>query len=597
MSAPFKELEAKYHKMWQEEKKRYNQIANLRLVVLILAGYMTYLVIKSPKQLLWIIGAGASFAIFFYLLYKHQKIKDQMDYYESMENVNKKYSMRMTKEWHGFRDRGDEFEIDSHPYALDLDIVGPQSLFQKINTTHTWHGRKLLSESLLENHFTEEIIGERQKAIKELLNDLDFCQKVEGITSRRKKGIEEPKKLLEYATDTENFIEERWLKALIKGLPYPLIVLVVLSFITPYSWIKTLTTVLIIATYGLVVFYMPRISKVKEILMSMLYDLQEYVGILDVIKDKEFNSSYLKEQTECLFKDEQNALNCLKELEHISNLAHITYQPIVAILLNGLMVWDLQVILKAENWRKKYGASIESYLKAIGEVESLISLSVIGHIESDVHFPLVSMEGQYIEAQVLGHPLIEQQVRVCNDVQLRDEIFVITGSNMSGKTTFMRTLGISLILAYSGAPVVAKNLKCSKMNLATSMRIRDDLSHGISTFYAELTRIKEIIEAGKDKGKQCFLIDEIFRGTNSGDRIIGSISVVKALSKYGSIGAITTHDMELCKLGEEKGVSNYHFEEQYGEDTIKFDYKLRKGHSTTTNAKYLMKMVGIEVIE
>ena len=594
---PFEQLEQKYHGLWEEEKKKYNTLANLRMLAIFIAGYMTYLTIRNPEQLLFIIGAGVSFGVFCYLIYKHQKVKEKMDYYASMEAVNKRYSMRLTKEWHNFTDKGEEFMDANHPYALDLDIVGPESLFQKINTTHTWYGRKHLVKALLHNDLKEETIIERQKAIKELLNDLDFCQKVEGATSRRKKSIEEPKKLLNYAKDATYYIHNKWLRSIIKGLPFIIILLLVLSFITSLGWLKSLTALLIIATYGFVIFFAPRISKTKEMLMGILYDLKEYVGILKVLEEKTFTSPYLKEQVDCLFKNEYNALGCLKELEHISNLAHITYQPIVAIVLNGLMVWDLQVILKIEKWRKHYGDQIEKYLEAIGEIESLISLSVIGHIESDANFPLVSQKGQYIEGTNIGHPLIEEGVRVCNDIELKDEIFVITGSNMSGKTTFMRTIGVSLVLAYSGAPIIGKTLRCSKMNIATSMRIRDDLSHGISTFYAELTRIKEIIEAAKTKGNQCFLIDEIFRGTNSADRIIGSMSVVKALSACGSIGAITTHDMELCQLSSEKGVTNYHFEEHYANDTIHFDYKLRKGHSTTTNAKYLMKMVGIEVIE
>lgn len=594
---PFEQLEQKYHSLWEEEKKKYNTLANLRMLVMIVIGCMIYLAIKSPKPFLFILGGGACFAVFCYLIYKHQKVKEMMDYYASMEVVNRRYSMRLTKEWHTFKDKGEEFMDPNHPYALDLDIVGPESLFQKINTTHTWYGRQHLAHALLHNDLDEGIISDRQKAIKELLNDLDFCQKVEGATSRRKKSIEEPKKLLDYAKDGAYYVHNKWLRNLIKGLPFVIIPLVALSFITSLGWLKSLTAFLIIATYGFVIFFAPRISKTKEMLMGILYDLKEYVGILKVLEEKTFTSPYLKAQVECLFKDKYNALQCLKELEHISNLAHITYQPIVAILLNGLMVWDLQVILKVEKWRKHYGDQVEKYLEAIGEIESLISLSVIGHIEKEANFPLVSQEGQYIEGINIGHPLIEAGVRVCNDIELKDEIFVITGSNMSGKTTFMRTIGISLVLAYSGAPIIGKTLKCSKMNIATSMRIRDDLSQGISTFYAELTRIKEIIEAAKTTGNQCFLIDEIFRGTNSADRIIGSMSVVKALSACGSIGAITTHDMELCQLNSEKGVINYHFEEHYANDTIHFDYKLRKGHSTTTNAKYLMKMVGIDVIE
>ncbi len=224
-----------------------------------------------------------------------------------------------------------------------------------------------------------------------------------------------------------------------------------------------------------------------------------------------------------------------------------------------------------------------------------MSLAVLIHIDENVTLPTINPRGAKIEAQELGHPLINRDVRVNNDLSMKENIFIITGSNMSGKTTFLRTIGINLVLAYVGAPVFSKKMECSLLDIYTSMRITDDLKNGISTFYGELIRIKEIIEGGKNNKNMIFLIDEIFRGTNSKDRITGAEAVIKNLSKAGVIGALTTHDLELCSLSEHSGIKNYHFSEYYKENKIYFDYKLKVGRSNTTNAKYLMRIVGIEI--
>lgn len=216
-----------------------------------------------------------------------------------------------------------------------------------------------------------------------------------------------------------------------------------------------------------------------------------------------------------------------------------------------------------------------------------------------MEFSYICWTGISFTALDIGHPLIVETKNVRNDIEIKNNICVITGSNMSGKTTLLRTIGINLVLAYCGAPVCASKMECSIMDLFTSMRINDDLNSGISTFYAELLRIKMLIDFSHKQQDMIFLIDELFRGTNSRDRIIGATSVVKNLSKDWIIGLISTHDFELCNLENEIDgkIVNYHFTESYINNKIQFDYTLRSGRCTTTNAKYLMKMVGIELYD
>lgn len=597
MEEKFQERIDQYRLLWEGENKIYGRIANLRLVVLLASLYMTYLLVKMQGQLMVLVITVIFYGGFIYLVYKHQKIKEKLEYYESMKRINEKYVKRMNGEWHAFEDRGEELIDEAHPYALDLDLVGERSLFQKVNTTHTWHGRKKLAQALLEPSFAEAQIIERQKAVKELMQDLDFCQKVEGATAKRKKAAQNPQKLLSYAKEDESFLKSKVWRKLTVILPWVVIGALALGYILDIHLFITVALILMFANYGFQFFYASYIGQIKGILGTVVYELNAYVHILEVLKEKNFISPYLQAHYALLFEDETNALSALKSLEKISSRANITYQPIVGIPLDAIWLWDLKVVFALEDWRRTYGNLIEDYLEAIGEVESLISLTVLGHVEEQISFPLVGAEGKFIKGKGIGHPLISEEVRVCNDIKMDHEIFVITGSNMSGKTTFLRTIGINLVLAYAGAPVLAHQLNCSMMKIYTSMRIRDDLTHGISTFYAELTRIKQIIDAAKVNDQMLFLIDEIFRGTNSADRIIGATSVVKALDSYGSIGAITTHDMELCQLKETADVTNYHFSETYTEDTIKFDYCIKEGPSTTTNAKYLMKMVGIDLVQ
>jgi DNA mismatch repair ATPase MutS len=293
-----------------------------------------------------------------------------------------------------------------------------------------------------------------------------------------------------------------------------------------------------------------------------------------------------------------HATNSIKKLEHIAEAIDVRYNIISYGLFNFLLLWDYHCVFALEAWKKQHGKLLKRWLLAIAYFEAAASLANISRLNPTWNFPVLTDRLGFAGKQI-GHPLLDANERVGNDFTLNKGLGIITGSNMSGKTTMLRTVGINLVLAYAGAPVCAEKLDCSVMHIMTSMRISDDLGNGISTFYAELLRIKKIIQQANIKQPMIFLIDEIFRGTNSNDRITGALSVLRNLNKDWVIGLISTHDFELCGLEQEAGIeaANYHFLESYQAGEIQFDYKIRQGRCYSTNARYLMKMVGIELIE
>jgi DNA mismatch repair ATPase MutS len=251
-----------------------------------------------------------------------------------------------------------------------------------------------------------------------------------------------------------------------------------------------------------------------------------------------------------------------------------------------------------EAWKEQAGRSLNTWLQALGDFEALASLAVIAHDYPNWCIPEVEETPPYLKASQMGHPLLTED-RVCNDLAILPQagILLITGSNMSGKSTLLRTAGVNLVLAYAGAPVCAAAFRCSLMRIYTCMRVNDNLEQSISSFYAELLRIKMIVAAAKQATRPVFfLLDEVFKGTNSQDRHTGAKILIKQLKRLGAVGLVSTHDLELAELAaESKGIINYHFREYYQNDRIHFDYKLRPGVSTTRNALYLIKLAGIDI--
>jgi DNA mismatch repair ATPase MutS len=292
-------------------------------------------------------------------------------------------------------------------------------------------------------------------------------------------------------------------------------------------------------------------------------------------------------------------LTAFKKLGAICQAYNIVYNPLIHQVLSGILLWDYQLAHSVSKWKKSYGKQIKAAFDGIYEMEFLLSLSVLPKIRNTVPADINqrSDDAPHVEAAGVYHPLISAEKVVSNDAGLTAGVTIITGSNMSGKTTFLRTVAINLALAYIGAPVCADSFSAGYMRLFTSMRVMDDVANGISTFYAEILRIKTMVEFKEkhpDEPMLC-MIDEIFKGTNSADRIVGAREAVMCLAGAKSMVVVSTHDFELCSIEdrEHNPAVNYHFEEYYEDDKLMFDYRIRNGRCTTTNAQAILRMAGI----
>lgn len=592
MKEKFQEKIASEKEKIKKENVTFNFFGTLRLVAFIVIVYFSYRYIKQPIDTFMYLLVLSILLFISFIIY-HSQIRKRLNFSKEMIRVNERYLDRINGIWVDFKDTGKEFIDKDHRYSSDLDIVGKRSLFQLINLTNTFYGRKIFAEDLLNPSYDKEEIEERQAAIGELKGKLDFCQRLE--VKGKDESIKNPQRLVAYFKKDG----QAYSKSMVLLLRIMPIFLVVSSLIILVLKIESLYRIVFFLFALQAMVWLLGMGKNNGVLDNVSYlsdNLETYVELLKLIEGEEFKSPLLRDIKEELFSD-QASLSGIKKLQTINQRINIKSNGLIYFLFNIGFLWDYQNVFSLEAWKKQFGNRVETWLYSIGQIESLMSLATPLQIEEDLSFPHIDDSSFTIDAKNIGHPLINKEERVYNDICIDDKILIITGSNMSGKTTFLRTLGINIVLTNAGAPSFSQELTLPIMDLYTSMRIVDDLKNKISTFYGELLRIKDILDYSKDHKNTFFLIDEIFRGTNSEDRIYGAKNVLRNLNNSGLMGAITTHDLELCNLDTDERIVNYNFSEDYIDGMINFDYKISKGRSTSTNAKHLMELVGIDLLE
>ena len=548
---------------------------------------------SNGQSMYSMVALVVSVIIFAILVYKHIKIKREVDRISCKIIISERYVARLNGEWTSFKKDGAKFADDENPYTSDLDIFGRKSLFQFINETNTFLGEQHLKKMLAPSEINVDEILKRQEAIKELSELNAFCEniKCEGLLSGG--ASKDPEKLIEFLESDNRIFKNSKLKYILSVTSVVTAFLPILFFMNPSQTKFTILLGLVLMNCALYLFNLPKILSVLNEINHFKNSINNFRAMLILIEKENF-SSELNNELKKNLESEKLASEHIKKLERISDAIDLRYNSLLFIFLNVLLLWDIHCIFALEDLRDEGGNNIKKWLETIGSFEALISLAVLPEMNKDWNFPSFSGNKLEIHAKDVGHPLINKDVRVYNNFSLKN-IAIISGSNMAGKTTFLRTLGINLTLAYAGAPVCASSFKTPILDIYTSMRIKDDLNENISTFYAELIRIKKIINNSNSRKPMIFLIDEIFRGTNSYDRVFGSEKVLLQLQKPWIIGAISTHDLEVCRLEEsDDKFTNYHFSEQYINNEIEFDYTIKDGVSTTRNARHLMKMVGIE---
>lgn len=572
---------------------KVNIIGWSRLVILLLGILVDYLLYRQNKITLIMIATIFFIGIFLALVFYHNNIFEHKRRLDLLININEKGLKRLEGDFKDFKDNGSEYLDERHSFINDLDVFGDNSLFQYINSTVTKGGREELVKLLKkEKSLTKSGIKERQEAIKELGEKAIWRQKliVEGSLKKSK--------------DIDLFNLTKWSKE--RESSSPLRVAIACTFIIATIFSVYLSFKRVIPESFLLLNFMVNFVVVKILSKSMGEELKlfeaiknsvyAYSKILELIENEEFKSIYLKNLCSKL---RNNGFSCKEEMKKFSAIldwaGNSSYNAYY-LILNILLFSDVFLMRSLEKWRERNGGKLEEWLKVMHQVDALSSICNLSFENEDWTYPVILIDNE-IEGTNIGHPLLGKRA-IRNTFSLRKDqkVSLITGSNMSGKSTFLRTLGINLVLSYIGAPVCAEKFSCGIMDIYTCMRTKDNLEESISSFYAEILRIKILIEACKRGEKIFFLLDEIFKGTNSKDRHTGAIVLIKQLIKYGGVGLVSTHDLELCDLEKEnKGIVNYNFREFYENDKIKFDYILRKGKSETQNAIHLMKLAGIEI--
>jgi DNA mismatch repair ATPase MutS len=456
-------------------------------------------------------------------------------------------------------------------------------------------------------------ITNRQVAITELSQKLNWRQRFEAEGVLISNKLKPTESLIRWAEESDESYLQPILKLGMRVLPFVTLLMIALyAFQLSIPW--QIPALLVVIQYLLLKIYGKERSQVLSIVYRYEDSLKTYTEMLKHFEKQNYNCSWLKIRQESL--RDQTSQRAYQQIRRLSKIADwiSNRENAIFLVVNILTLWDYQCMIALEEWKKESGKRLKTWLNVLAEVEALSSLANIRFDYPDWAMPeilgtpntkvseqnLTHGSASGLSAQKLGHPLLTQ-TRVTNDFEMKlpSGITLITGSNMSGKSTFLRTVGTNLILAYTGSPVCAQRFSCSLMNVWTCMRVSDNLEQSISSFYAEILRIKKIVEAAKTDKPVFFLLDEIFKGTNSHDRHSGAKALIKQLQKDGALGLISTQDLELGELEKESHsqVKNYHFREYYQNQEILFDYKLRSGISTTRNALYLIKMAGIELDE
>lgn len=572
-------------------KRDYNIISALRLVVSLSILFFIYYAYSIGSISFGIILFLLNSILFLYLAKVHEGIVNKISKREALIDVNKKEILRLEGKWREFNDLGEEYLDNKHPFINDLDIFGKNSLFQWINETGTVYGREKLSHLLkLEELPNKEEILLRQEALKELSKKVDFRH--EFIASLKDKKGKKEKYLGEWLKENSKSISPllNILRIIMPVINIGITILVGMNII---SWQILLISLVI--SYGILKLGNKEVIKGLNIFEDLKYRIKTYVEALELIEKENFQSNIIQSIKINLDMNGKSSSKELKSLEKITSWLYDRGNAFY-LLLNCYLLWDYQILSKLEKWKSSNKDEFDKWMISLGDFEALVSLAGFTYNNHGWATPKIN-DDYTLKGKNLSHPMLgEKGVGNSFDINKDKRVILITGSNMSGKSTFLRTVGFNCILAYLGLPVKGESFEVPILKVYTCMRTGDNLEESISSFYAEILRIKIIVEGVKRGEKILFLLDEIFKGTNSLDRHEGAEILINQLLEGNTLGLVSTHDFELCDMEKKDStIQNYNFREYYENNKLKFDYILRKGVSQTRNARYLMKMAGIDI--
>ncbi|MFH6959614.1 DNA mismatch repair protein [Flavobacterium aquidurense] len=579
-----------YTTIFHKINKRYNSISILRLLSIFLCLFLLFYYIKT-NEILYAVFAFLSFVGFLFLMRIHSRLSFQKELTTAILKLNQNEITYLKREKIPF-ENGIEFNDFHHPYAYDLDIFGEHSLFQNTNRTATFIGKKTLANQLL-NLLPNETILENQEAINELKSKIDWRQDFLALAMISNDSKNSYDSLL-YWNSFKNNTLPKVLVALSVILPTLFLGFLVAYFITSKTILLSYLTYIFIANLIVLGQSFKRIQ--SEIAKADNVDkiIKQYSLLVQKIETETFQSKKLIDlQQQLIFKN-ATASKHLKDLSELFSRMDTINNLVTAVVFNGSFLFNLHVLKSLLKWKDNYSTELEKWIAIIGEFEALNSLANLAYNNPDFVFPKINSEYK-IGFSDLSHPLLNPATRVGNDTHFYPESFMIlTGSNMSGKSTFLRSLGINMVLGGVGSVVCATEANIHPLPVLVSMRLSDSLADSESYFFAEIKRLKQIMDALEDQ-PAFVLLDEILRGTNSDDKRNGTIEVVKKVIAKNAIGAIATHDIEVCLTTNEypDTLTNQCFEVEIQNNELHFDYKLRSGICKNKSATFLMQKMGV----
>ena len=529
-------------------KKRRNLITLAKLLTFGYMIFLIYLLINHSTQPLLLLGIGAILVFIFLTLWDSQIIYRQ-HLIEELLRINTLESDYLAGNFSAL-DQGERFNDPAHPYAHDLDLFGEDSLFQHLNRTVTFSGTQKLVSWLLSLSKDPEVIHSRQQAAEELCAEPEWCQHFRAAGALHPTQALDAVILKSGPTESPFFSKHSTVRLILWIANTIVIVSWAVTSFTPLPF--SISLVLSLLQLSALALYIKKINAYHQRLNLFLKTISNYLPLVRLIHDQSFRSPYLQKIRHSLFTPESNSLQALTQLHRIQNSLDQRGSIVIAFILNGLYLKDFHTLLRLDHWRKEYGPDIETWTDVLSEADALISMANYRFNHPAYCLPVICQD-RLLDTEEIGHPLLKSERNVTNDFSIRSlhQIAIVTGANMAGKSTFLRTIGINLILAQSGNVVCSRYFAFQPMTLFTSMRTTDSLSKDTSYFHAELLRLQQLVNIAQQEDKVFIILDEMLKGTNSVDKLNGSLAFLKRILSYPISGLVATHDLALGELADD----------------------------------------------
>ncbi len=595
VTTPSAEYSRRLEQRRAEEKRWSRQDARLayaRLAVFAVAVVLLVLAIRGNATP-WLLAPPA--VVFGALLHAHDRVLRRLTSSRRAIAFYERGLARIEDRWIGTGEPGDRFADEHHLYSHDLDLFGRGSLFELLSVAATPAGEETLAAWLKSPAAVDEVRA-RQDAVAELTAALDLRESL-GRAALDVRADLHTEPLLRWA-EHPRLLSPPWLAW--GARLFTAVVVVTIGLVAVTRDITPLLVVLVAQS----LFTWPLVRRIEHVLhraAAVTRDLDTLARLLTLLGHGTFEAPLLRSVQRRLGSGGSGASHAIRRLHWLIEVHEWQHNNAFLVLTLPFLV-GTHIAWAIESWRARHGAAVRQWLAAAGEFEALASLAAYRYEHPDDPFPEVTAGPERparFEGTALGHPLLPAARLVRNDVALDEttRLFVVSGSNMSGKSTLLRTVGTNAVLAFAGAPVRARSLRLSPLVLGATLRIQDSLQEGRSRFYAEITRIRELADVARGSRPLLFLLDELFHGTNSHDRLVGASGVLRSLLDRGAIGLVTTHDLALTAIADNLAphAANVHFEEWFDAGEMRFDYRVKPGRVTRSNALALMRAVGLEV--